>query len=202
MKQLTDVGVLYNSLGASHLPYREIKLNESRVLSLTSFPLLLLIDISNLKIKTVSAAERTERSLVSQAIPDVSVTEIENIVNPVNTDLVDVNFELHKPLDSDSNTSFLNELPVTAAEKASIKPFHVISDTSENIVFNDLPPPLSADSEINITSSIHKETGDSTIVSSNIGNSEMARLIQRLTQNEHQENPTYKRSFFERLQKS
>lgn len=202
MKQLTDVGVLYNSLGASHVPYREIKLNESRVLSLTLFPLLSLIDLSNLEIKTVSAAERTKRSLVPQAIPDVNVTKIENIVNPVNTDLVDVNFELHKPLDSDSNTSFLNELPVTAAEKASIKPFHVISDTSENIVFNDLPHPLSADSEINITSSIHKETGDSKIVSSNIGNSEMARLIQRLTQNEHQENPIYKRSFFERLQKS
>jgi len=206
MKQLSDVGILYDSIDASHVPYREIKLNESRESSLTLFPLLSSIDPYNFEIKTVCAAERTERSLVRQAIPNNGVIEIANImaniINPIDIDLIDVNFELHETLESVSNTAFFTELPITAIEKVSIQPLHVMSATSENIVVSDLPQTLTTDSEVILTRTIHQETSDLTIQSNNISNSEMAILMQRLSQSEHQDKQNYKHSFFERLQNS
>ncbi len=214
MNQLSDVGILYDLIGASHVPYREIKLNESRSLSLTLWPLLSLIDISNVEIKTVSATERAERSLVHQANPNVGVTEVgvtnvgvteilditANSIKPINVDSIGINFKLDEPLDSVSNDSFLNVHPVTEPENVSIKPVIEMSDTLDDLLVEDSFHIFPTDSEVNVTLTVPKETSDSTILSSNISNSEMADLMQRLTQSKHQEKPTYKQSFFERSQ--
>lgn len=209
MNQLSDVGILYDLIGASHVPYREIKLNESRMLSLTLWPLLSLIDISNVEIKPVSATERAERSLVHQANPNVGVTKVgvteilditANSIKPINVDSIGINFKLDEPLDSVSNDSFLNVHPVTEPENVSIKPVIEMSDTLDDLLVEDSFHIFPTDSEVNVTLTVPKETSDSTILSSNISNSEMADLMQRLTQSKHQEKPTYKQSFFERSQ--
>ena len=63
MSQLSDVEVLYELMGATHVPYREIKFEESKERSNTVWPLLNEIDLSHVEILPITISGKIRPSL-------------------------------------------------------------------------------------------------------------------------------------------
>lgn len=77
MSQLSDVEVLYELMGASHVPYREIKFEESKERSNTVWPLLNEIDLSHVEILPITMSGKIRPSLAGML--SISPNSIEPI---------------------------------------------------------------------------------------------------------------------------
>lgn len=215
MSHLSDVEVLYELMGASHIPYREIKLEEAKVLSNTLWPLLNEIDLSKIEIPPVTMMEKGESlltdkfSIKHELVEPLSFTAVTsepfsaigifNITEPVNA--LDQSWLLatSTKFSSNADISINKEVPFNSVSSA---PESVIASiVLDEVRIEELPDETNntiADVQAN-TLSVDQERAQRAQDSANI-NSEMSTLLLRIKHHAERDKTISKQSFFERLQ--
>ena len=215
MSQLSDVEVLYELMGASHIPYREIKLEESKERSNSLWSLLNDIDLTYVEILPVKVSEKIEplivenfsikhdsvesfslpvRNLEPSATPDIfDVAVPTSIIVPVDMSAISSNFSGKMGLNNVNEKPFISILDASQSAISSVKVVEFNVETLPTDVntsaFNEQPNSVSLPKFFTQLKSSEPDN-----------NSEMSNLILRIKQSVEQGNSVGKHSFFERLQ--
>jgi hypothetical protein len=219
MSHLSDVEVLYELMGASHIPYREIKLEEAKALSNALWPLLNEIDLSKIEIPPVTMMEKGESlltdkfSIKHELVEPLSFTAVTsepfsaigifNITEPVNaldqTGLLATSTKFYINADISIN----KEVPFNSVSSA---PESVIASiVLDEVRLEELPVETNntiADIQANtlsVAQAPDQARAQRAQDSANI-NSEMSTLLLRIKHHAERDKTISKQSFFERLQ--
>lgn len=185
MSQLSDVEVLYKLMGASHITYREIRDEESKVLPNTLKHPLNEIDLSHVEILSVTISEKIEPLLVAHSSIKYDLTETAS-------------------LPADSNNFVGSSKPVAEFEAVSMSAFVTNVASSTGVISVNEVPVNNSSADLSSITMLAVQTP----VQSNAellpvdqnSNSEISNLVLRIKNSSNLDKTLSKQSFFERLQ--
>lgn len=176
MSQLSDVEVLYKLMCASHIPYREIKLEESK--SFLSTPSLSVneVDLAEAEMLLVTMSERTEPLLVGNSRVMHDLIEAPN-------------------LSVDSTNLIEAKQPGVASVETSSRIAGANEDADQ---INNLPAEISSNEILTVETT--DQSNAHLIPSDQYANTEISSLMLRIKNSSNLDKKLSKQSFFERLQ--
>jgi hypothetical protein len=176
MSQLSDVDVLYKLMGASHIPYREIKLEESKAFLSTPGLSVNEIDLSEAEMLLVTMSERTEPLLVDNSRIMHDLIETPN-------------------LSVDSTNLIEAKQPGVASEETGSR---IVGANEVADQINNSPAEISSNEILTVQTT--DQSNAHLIKSDQHANTEISSLMLRIKNSSNLDKKLSKQSFFERLQ--
>jgi hypothetical protein len=176
MSQLSDVEVLYKLMGASHIPYREIKLEESKAFLSTPSLSENEIGLSEAEILLFTMSERTEPLLADNS------RIIHNLIETPNLSVDSTN---------------LIEATQPAAESGETSS-RIVGANEVAVHMNNSPAEISSNAILTVQTA--DQSNAHLMPSNQYANTEISSLMLRIKNSSNLDKKLSKQSFFERLQ--